>query len=145
HLGHMGDLVEVKPGYGRNYLLPKGLAIPATAGALSRIEHERRGIEARRLRLKKDADTVAKRLEKVKIEFARAAGEDGKLFGSVTSQDVQDFLAAQGLEIERKRIHLSEPIKALGQHDVPVKLHSDVSVTVKVWVTREGEPEAAAE
>ena len=137
HLGHMGDLVEVKPGYGRNYLLPHGLAIPATAGNQHRLEHERRGIEAKRRRFARDAQSLADRIGKLKLQFARAAGEDDKLFGSVTNQDIHEFLYNEGIEIDRKRIHLAEPIKSLGVFPVEIRLHPEVSRSVDVWVVKE--------
>lgn len=137
HLGSMGDTVSVKPGYGRNFLIPRGMAISATAGSVNRMEHEKRGIEAKAARIRRDADKLSKRLEKLKIQFTRAAGDEDRLFGSVTSQDIQEYLFNEGLEIDRKHIHLGDPIKSLGVFDVEIKLHADVATTVKVWVVKE--------
>ncbi|MCA9772064.1 MAG: 50S ribosomal protein L9 [Myxococcales bacterium] len=137
HLGSMGDTVAVKPGYGRNYLIPRGLAILATAGSVNRMEHEKRGIEAKAARLRQDSEKLAKKIEKLKIQFARAAGEEDRLFGSVTSQDIQAYLFDQGIEIDRKYIHLGDPIKSLGVFEVEIKLHPTITTKVSVWVVKE--------
>src|SRR5262245_57608766 len=106
NLGRSGELVSVKPGYGRNFLIPQGLAMPATRKNVTRLEHERKVIELRASKLRKDAESVAARLSNVTIEIARQVGEGDKLFGSVTSRDIEEALAAQGATIDRKKIQL---------------------------------------
>jgi large subunit ribosomal protein L9 len=133
-LGKSGDLVRVRPGFARNYLLPRELAVPATTAAVHRIEHEKTVALARAEKAKKDAREAAAKLSAVAVKITQKAGEDGRLFGSVTSKDIEAALAAQGVAIDRKKIHLAEPIKAVGTYEVPVKLVSDVSATVKVEV-----------
>src|SRR5690242_15724349 len=137
NLGKAGALVEVKPGYGRNYLLPRGMAVPATAKNIRQLEHEKAGILSRASKHRSNMDAQAKKLGTVELRFARKVGEQDKLFGSVTSKDIHDQLAAQGYEIDRKQIHLPEPLKALGQHEVDVKLHADVTARVKVTIGAE--------
>ncbi len=134
NLGKSGELVWVKPGYGRNYLLPRGMAAVATKKNVTQIEHERKVIEARTSKLRKDAESVAQRLAAVTLQIERQVGEGDKLFGSVTSSDIAEALSAQGLLVDRKKIHLDEAIKALGQYTVSVKLGRDVTGQVKVWV-----------
>lgn len=134
NLGKSGELVNVKPGYGRNYLIPKGLAIMATKRNVARLEHERKVIELRAAKLRKDAEAVAARLANATVQIERAVGEGDKLFGSVTSRDIEEALAAQGHKVDRKQIQLADPIKALGQYTVPVRLSRDVSAEIKVWV-----------
>jgi large subunit ribosomal protein L9 len=137
NLGKAGALVEVKPGYGRNYLLPRQLAVAATAKNIRQLEHDKAGILARAARHKTNMDAMAKKLSAVELKFARKVGEQDKLFGSVTSKDVHEQLAQQGYEVERKQIHLPEPLKTLGQHEVEVKLHADVTARVKVTIGAE--------
>lgn len=134
HLGSMGDLVKVKPGYGRNYLIPRGFAVLATRGNRKHLDHVMRQIEERRARLRVGAEAVADALRDVAITVARQAGEDDRLFGSVTNRDIEAALEALGHEVERRRIMLKEPIKALGIYHVPLKLHADVTVDLPVWV-----------
>lgn len=142
HLGVRGDVVKVRPGYGRNYLLPRGLAIQATPGNVKQIELQRRAL------LKKEAterDTATQQAELVKeltLEFARKVGEHGLLYGSVTSMDIAEAFAAKGFEVDRRKIQLKDPIKEPGEYDVPVKLHREVTTNVKVVV--KNEEEAAA-
>jgi large subunit ribosomal protein L9 len=133
-LGKSGDLVKVRPGFARNYLLPRELAVPATTAAVHRIEHEKAVALARAEKAKKDARESAAKLSAVSIKIAQKAGDDGRLFGSVTTKDIDAALAAQGHVIDRKKIQLAEPIKAVGTYEVPIKLVSDVSATVKVEV-----------
>ena len=137
NLGKSGEVVNVKPGYARNYLLPRGLAIKATAGHIKRVEHEKRVIAARTAKLAKEAQSEADALSKVSVSIARAVGEEEKLYGSVTSRDIAEALAAQGVKVDSKKIHLEEPIKALGMTEVQVKLGRGVSATIKVWVVKE--------
>lgn len=135
-LGHPGDIVKVSPGYARNYLLPRGLAYEATPGNRKRIEQEKSRLEAAETTRRTAAQAVADRLEPVSLTFAARVGEEGKLFGSVTAGDIQQQLATQGFEIEKRMIELHEPIKALGVYRVPVRLHADVKPEIKVWVIK---------
>jgi large subunit ribosomal protein L9 len=134
NLGRSGELVAVKPGYGRNYLIPQGLAIIATKENIARLEHDQKVLELRAAKRRKDADGVKQRLDQVTVQIERQVGEGDKLFGSVTSRDVEEALAAQGTPVDRKKIHLPEPIKALGQYTVDIKLGPEVTAQVKVWV-----------
>jgi len=136
-LGHAGDLVHVKPGYARNYLLPHGLALRATEGNRKRFEEERRQIEQAADRERERAQELAKDLEDRSVTFNRRASEEGRLFGSVTSTDIAEALEADGLEIDRRLIRLEEPIKELGVFTVPIRLHADVEPEIKVWVVAE--------
>ena len=133
-LGDAGDVVSVKPGYARNFLLARGKAIPATESRVKEIEHHKRVIAEKVAREMKSFEAARDRLEQVELEIAANAGEEGKLFGSVTSQQVAELLAEKGFEIDRRRIALAEPIKEVGEHKVPVRLHRDVvaNVTLKV-------------
>ena len=135
-LGHPGDIVKVSPGYARNYLLPRGLAYEATPGNRKRIEQEKSRLEAAENTRRAAAQAVADRLEPVSLTFAARVGDEGKLFGSVTASDIQQQLATQGFEIEKRQIELHEPIKALGVYRVPVRLHADVKPEIKVWVIK---------
>ncbi len=142
NLGESGDVVDVKPGYARNYLLPRGLAYEASEANLRRIEEERRKADERAKRDYLEARRRASQLEGASLTFAVRAGEgdDGKLFGSVTSQDVAERLNAEGgldFELDRRLVQLDDPIKALGAYAVPVRLHADVIVDVDVRVERE--------
>jgi large subunit ribosomal protein L9 len=135
NLGTTGDVVKVKPGYARNYLLPRGLAVEASVRNLKELEHQKRVIADKRLREQKSAAAVAEKLAGIKLAFQVRAGEDGKLFGSITNQDVHRQLEEKGFTIERRRILLDEPIKNLGTHDVVVHLGPDTKTTIKVDVT----------
>jgi large subunit ribosomal protein L9 len=137
NLGHPGDVVTVKNGYARNYLLPHGLAFEATPGNLKRISAEKSRLEAAENERRGSAQDLAKRLEEVQLTFSARVGEEGKLFGSVTSSDIAEQLAAQGFNIERRLIDLHEPIKALGVYRVPVRLHADVKPEIRVWVIKQ--------
>jgi large subunit ribosomal protein L9 len=136
-LGRAGELVRVRPGYARNFLLPKGLAYEATEGNKKRIAAESKARVGRLEAERSEAAAFAGRLAGVTITIAGKAGEEGKLFGSVTTQDVADGLAKQGLEVDRRRIELGHPIKALGFHTVTVRLHPDVHAEVRVQVVGE--------
>ena len=136
NLGKSGEVVNVKPGYARNYLLPRGLAIKATASDVKRVEHEKRVIAARTAKLAKEAQAEADNLSQVSVSIARAVGEEDKLYGSVTSRDIAEALAAQNVKIDSKKIHLEEPIKTLGMTEVQVKLGRGVNATIKVWVVK---------
>ena len=134
NLGRSGELVSVKPGYGRNYLIPQGLALAATRKNVAQMEHPRKQIEAQAAKVRKDAEGVAGRLSGVSVRIERQVGEEGKLFGSVTARDIDDALAAQGHQVDRRKIHLPEPIKTLGEFTVEVKVARAVSAQVKVTV-----------
>jgi large subunit ribosomal protein L9 len=135
-LGEAGDLVSVKTGFARNYLIPQGKAIVATESNVKHLEHQRRVVAERVAKEMKELVALRDRLNAVALEVAAQAGEEGKLFGSVTAAQVAELLAARGFEIDRRRIGLAEPIKALGEHRVSVKLHRDVVAEVLVRVTR---------
>jgi large subunit ribosomal protein L9 len=136
-LGHRGEVVDVASGYARNYLLPRSLAIPATEGNLKRLDQIRGRLAKRTAAEKMTAQQLAEMLSKVTITLVRKAGETDHLFGSVTPADIAEALSAQGLTVDKRRIHLEEPIKLLGEYEVPIKLVHDVASSVKVIVTRE--------
>ena len=137
NLGKAGALVEVKTGYGRNYLLPRQLAVLATAKNIRQLEHQKSGILARAAKEKQNMTQMAQKLSAIEVKFSRKTGAENKLFGSVTSKDIHEQLSAQGYQIERKQIHLPEPLKEIGTHEVEVKLHSDVAAKVKVTIAPE--------
>ena len=128
NLGHPGDIVKVSPGYARNFLLPRGLAFEATEGNRRRIAVEKARLE--------QASELAKKIDEVSLSFSARVGEEGKLFGSITSADIATQLEAQGIHVERRMIDLHEPIKALGVYRIPIRLHADVKPDVKVWVIK---------
>jgi large subunit ribosomal protein L9 len=136
-LGHPGDIVKVSAGYARNFLLPRGVAYEATPGNKKRIAQEKDRLQAAENLRVAGAQELAARLEQVSLTFSARVGDEGKLFGSVTSADIQQQLEAQGFSmIEKRMIDLHEPIRALGIYKVPVKLHADVKPEVKVWVIK---------
>ena len=137
NLGQPGDVVTVSPGYARNYLLPRGVAYAATDGNKKRIAQEKARLQAAEAQRRESAEELAKRLEEVSITFSARVGDEGKLFGSVTTADIAEQLAAQGFEIEKRQIDLSEPIKALGVYRIPVRLHADVRPEIKIWVIKQ--------
>jgi large subunit ribosomal protein L9 len=136
NLGKSGEVVTVKEGYGRNYLLPRGLAVMATADDVARVAHEKRVIAARNAKLTKETQAEADRLGQLTVSIARAVGEEDKLFGSVTSRDIAEALAEQKVTIDAKKLHLDEPIKTLGLTEVSVKLGQGVTAKLKVWVVK---------
>jgi large subunit ribosomal protein L9 len=136
-LGKAGDLVKVSDGYGRNYLIPQKKAILATEKSLKVIEHQKRQVQQRMEKTKKDAEKMAQHIEKLSCTFTKTVGESGKLFGSVTSMDLENYLKENGIEVDRKKISLEEPIKNLGMFTVPIKLHPEVAAHLKVWVVQE--------
>jgi large subunit ribosomal protein L9 len=136
-LGKSGELVEVRNGYGRNFLLPRKMAVLANEKNVRQLEHEKKVIAAKQAKLKAGATEIAKKLEGAQIKIARKVGEQNKLFGSVTTLDIADALAAQGIKIDRRAIHLAEPIKTTGSFDVEVRLHAEVPGKVKVEVVAE--------
>ena len=137
NLGKPGDVVTVKNGYARNYLLPHGFAYEATPGNLKRIAQERGRLEAAENERVSSAQDLARRLEEVQLTFSARVGEEGKLFGSVTAADIAEQLGAQGFQVEKRLIDLHDPIKALGVYRVPVKLHADVKPEIRVWVIKQ--------
>jgi large subunit ribosomal protein L9 len=136
-LGHIGDVVEVKDGYARNYLLPRNIAYQATEGSLRALEEEKHQYERRQEKEKKSANTLGVTLSSASVTLKMKVGEEDKLFGSVTSQMIAEQLEAQGITIDKRSIELDEPIKALGMYEVSVKLHPKVTSTLKVWVVAE--------
>ena len=137
NLGHTGDIVKVSPGYARNFLLPRGLAYEATPGNKKKLEQERVRLEAAENERRTAAQGLAAQLEAVSLTFSARVGEEGKLFGSVTSADIAQQLEAQGIHIEKRQIDLHEPIRTLGVYRVPVRLHADVKPEIKVWVIKQ--------
>jgi len=138
-LGTIGDIVSVKAGYARNFLVPQGLASVADPRNVKELEHQKRQLARKLEKVTKDAEGIKARIEKVTCEFTQRASEEGKLFGSVTSMDLESKLQDAGVEIDRKKIQLSEPIKSLGEHVVPVKLDAGVVAELKVVVNAEEE------
>ena len=136
-LGNRTDVVEVKPGYARNYLIPQGKALPASDDNLKRLNQMIKHDESRQTRQKQTAEVMAKKLNEVSCTATVQAGEDDKLFGSVTSGDIGELLAAQGVEVDKRKIVLDEPIKKLGVYNIPIKLHSEVEAIIKLWVVRQ--------
>ncbi len=135
-LGDAGDIVKVSPGFGRNYLIPRGLAVPATTGSVAEVAHQKQVADAIRRKKLAEAKGFAEQIEGTAITLRREAGEDDKLFGSVTNRDIAEALAAEGIEIDRRVIHLDEPIRAIGLFTVPVKLHRGVTANLRVYVIR---------
>jgi large subunit ribosomal protein L9 len=136
-LGRAGEMVRVKPGYARNYLLPKGLAYPATEGNKKRIAAETRALGVRLAAQKGDAERLADALRDITLTLPGKVGEGDRLFGSITSQDVADALASKGFDIDKRKVDLEHPIKTLGDHTVSIKLHPDVPAGVRVTVVPE--------
>ncbi len=134
NLGQIGDIVKVAPGYARNYLLPKGFAIEATEKNAKALEHAKRQLAYKKNKALEAAKNLAGKLEGLAINLTHQAGEEGKLFGSVTNMEIAAFLKQNGFEIDRKKIVLAEPIKQVGEYTVPVKIHPEVAASVKVTV-----------
>jgi large subunit ribosomal protein L9 len=139
NLGKGGELVDVKPGYGRNFLLPRGLAVLANPKNVRELDHQKKIAEAKAAKLKASAEAVAKRLSDTAVVLKRKVGEQEKLYGSVTALDIVEALAARGLQLDRRTIDLAEPIKTVGDFEVPVKLHREVVGKAKVKVEAETE------
>ena len=133
-VGKAGTVLEVADGFGRNYLIPRGFALPATARSINQVEHQKRVVADKIAKTRKDAEGLKGRLEDVACKIAREAGEEDKLFGSVTIRDIADALAEEGIEVDHKKIVLDAPIKHLGVYTVEVKLAAEVAAKVKVWV-----------
>jgi large subunit ribosomal protein L9 len=151
-LGARGEIVRVRAGYARNYLLPRNLAVEATAGNVKGIEQERAALLKKEAKERATAEAQSEQMKTLVLEFRRKAGEQGALYGSVTSMDVAEALQERGYEIDRHRIHLREPLKRLGEFTVPVRLHREVTIDLQVKILPEGEvilghltPEQAAE
>ena len=138
-LGARGEIVRVRAGYARNYLLPRNLAVEATAGNVKGIESERAALLKKEAKERSTAEGQAQQIGALQLEFKRKAGEQGALYGSVTSMDVAEALRERGYEIDRHRIHLREPLKRVGEYTVPVRLHREVTIDLKVRVAPEGE------
>lgn len=135
-LGMAGDLVDVSKGFGRNYLLPKGLAVEATARNINVLEHERKLIADRKKKELRDAETLGKKISETSVTVAMQAGEEDKLFGSVTAMDIAESLSKEGISIDKRDILLEEPIKRLGIYTVNVKVHPELISELKVWVVK---------
>ena len=135
-LGHIGDIVKVAPGYARNYLIPKGLVIEATIKNAKALEHDKRQMEYKKNKVLEQAKQFAARIEGLSFILSHQAGEEGKLFGSVTNMEIADRLKAEGIEVDRKRILLADPIKHLGEFTVAIKVHPEVTANLKVNVTK---------
>jgi large subunit ribosomal protein L9 len=135
-LGRRGEVRDVSDGYARNFLIPKKLALSATSGNLNNLEHIKKQQDAKAGRIKSDAEALRARIEALTYEERRQASEEGKLFGSVTSQDIVDFLGTKGVKLERRRVHLDEPIKTLGETRVSIRIHPDVTAELPVSVVR---------
>jgi len=145
-LGTIGEVVKVKPGYGRNFLVPQGLAVEASEHNIKELDHHKRQLARKAAKLSKEAADVKARIEAVECTFVHKASEEGKLFGSVTTKEIAEALAAKGIEADRRKILLDQPIKDLGMHEVEIKLNAGVNATIKVKViSEEAQAEAAAE
>ena len=144
-LGNAGDVVRVKAGFGRNYLLPQGKAMLATAGRVKQVEHQRRVIDELQKKAVAGYQELARRVVAVEMTFEMQASAEGKLFGSVTNADIAARLAAAGVEIERRKIAIAEPIKTTGEHAVTVRLHREVQTPIVVKVVASGAPAEAVE
>jgi len=134
NLGKAGELVAVKPGYGRNYLVPRGLAVSATVRNKNRLDHEKAVIERKVAKERANATEIAAKINVMTLQFERIVGEDEKLFGSVTNRDIQEQLKRAGVEIDHRWVALDQPVKALGKYEVPVRLAAGVQAQLKFWV-----------
>lgn len=137
NLGKMGEVVRVRDGYARNYLLPRGLVLIADKKTLKTFEHQKRVVESQKDRVVKQAQILADKLAQISLTMPVKAGEEGKLFGSVTNIDIEKALKAKGFDVDRRKIQLAQPIKVLGDYEVPVRFTSDVTANVKVSVVAE--------
>jgi large subunit ribosomal protein L9 len=135
-VGSSGELVKVRPGFARNYLLPRELAVPATTAQINRLNHEKAVAIAKNEKTKKESREVAAKINALEIKIARPVGEDEKLFGSVTAKEIHAAVEAKGIVFDRKKMVLADPIKALGKFEIPVKLMTDVTATIKVEVVK---------
>lgn len=137
NLGKSGDVVKVRPGYARNFLIPQQLALPANKGNLAKVDQLKRLAEARAAEQLEVAKELAKKIETVSVKLSRAVGTENKMYGSVTAKDIEEAYKAEGIEIDRRKLELSEPIRTLGLSEVKVKLHGDVSATLRVEVVKQ--------
>ncbi len=137
-VGRRGDVVKVKDGYARNFLLPRGLGMPVTAANKAMVEKERKAHEARLAKEKAEFESLAARIGGLRFVAPRKVGENDVLYGSVTAGDIAEFLKSKGIEIDKRKVHLDEPIKHLGEHEVKVRLHPEVTASVRLLVTKEG-------
>lgn len=137
HVGVVGDVVNVADGFGRNFLIPRGLAILADERNVKRLEHQKRVTAARRARIEGESKALAEQLANVAVSIKRAAGDEDKLFGSVTTKDISEALAAEGFDVDRKAIHLDDAIRSIGVHHAGIKLPMGVDASIKVYVIRE--------
>lgn len=137
NLGDAGEVVDVKPGYARNYLIPQGLAYEASAGNVRRIENERAVVQRQAADQLAAARARVGEIEAISLTINARAAQEGRLFGSITTADIADRLAAQGVEVDRRQIELEEPIKSLGVFSVPIRLHSEIRPEIKIWVIKE--------
>ena len=142
NLGEMGSIVDVKKGFGRNYLIPRNLAVEANPNNIKEFEHQKKIILQKAKKIKQSAEDLADRVSKLSIVLEAQAGEEDKLFGSVTSKDIAEAIGKQGIEIDKRKILLEEPIKRLGNYEVSVKIHHDITATVNVEVKKAGSEEA---
>lgn len=136
-VGKIGDVVEVKTGFARNFLIPRGIAYTATAGNIRALEEEKKQVAKKQEKERKEAEVLAAELEKVSVTIPVKVGEEDKIFGSVTTQMITDGLKEKGFEIDKRKIEINEPIKALGIYSINVKVYHDVNAVVKTWVVRE--------
>jgi large subunit ribosomal protein L9 len=136
-LGQIGDLVQVKPGYARNYLIPQSRAVEATVRNVKVLEHQKKLIQDKILKTVKTAEGLAQRIESTSVTISQKVGEDDRLFGSVTAINIAESLKEEGIDVNKKKISLEEPIKKLGVYSVPIKLHPEVTANLKVWVVEE--------
>ncbi|HBH61135.1 MAG TPA: 50S ribosomal protein L9 [Nitrospiraceae bacterium] len=141
-LGEMGSIVDVKIGYGRNYLIPRNLAVEANTKNVRQFEHEKKNILVKARKVRQSMQDVADQISKMTLTIEAQAGEEDKLFGSVTSKDIAEAITQQGVEIDKRKVILEEPIKRLGSYEVTVKIHKDVTASVKVEVKKSGTEEA---
>jgi large subunit ribosomal protein L9 len=137
-LGKSGDVVKVAEGYGRNYLLPKGLAMPVTEANKAMVAKQRKALEVRMASEKAACEALAQRIAALRFVAPRRVGENDMLYGSVTSGDVATFLEGKGIEIDKRKVQLDEPVKQLGEHEIAIKLHSEVTATLRLLVSKEG-------
>lgn len=143
-LGTIGEVVKVKPGYGRNFLVPQGLAVEASERNIKELDHHKRQLARKAAKLSKEAADVKARIEAIECTFVHKASDEGKLFGSVTTKEIAEALAAKGIEVDRRKILLDQPVKDLGKHEVEIKLNAGVNATIKVNVVSEEAQAAAA-
>ena len=135
-IGKKGELLDVKEGYARNFLIPNGLAVEASGGAVKQVEEEKKALDRRKAKEKEEAQALAKRIESVSILLKHKAGEEGRLFGSITSSEVADALKQKGFDLEKKKIVLDEPIRLVGDYSIKIKLHHDVAASLSVRVEK---------